>query len=256
MSLISALNTGTTGLESSSLELSVIGDNIANANTIGFKSGRAAFEDQLSQTVVGSAGQIGMGSRLQAVQQIVSQGSLSSTGVATDLALQGAGYFIVNGVHDGQAGSFYTRAGQFTVDNDGYLVNLDGLNVQGYTADATGVVGGAARRPAGRAGHLGAAGHRQRGHSGPTCSPTSPWSAPSTRSTRRQHLQPDPAPSRSTTRSAPSTRSRSSSPAPAPAPGTGTPWPTAPGSPAAPPASDQHRQRHPDLRHAWASSPP
>jgi len=142
MSLISALNTGTSGLESSSLELSVVGDNIANANTIGFKSGRAAFEDQLSQTVVGSAGQIGMGSRLQAVQQIVTQGALSSTGVATDLALQGPGYFIVNGVHDGQTGSFYTRAGQFTVDTDGYLVNLDGLNVQGYTADATGVVGG------------------------------------------------------------------------------------------------------------------
>jgi flagellar hook protein FlgE len=142
MSLISALNTGTTGLESSSLELSVIGDNIANANTIGFKTGRAAFEDELSQTVVGSSGQIGMGSRLQAVQQIVTQGALSTTGVATDLALQGPGFFIVNGTHDGQAASYYTRAGQFTVDNTGYLVNLDGLNVQGYTADATGVVGG------------------------------------------------------------------------------------------------------------------
>ena len=142
MSLISALNTGTTGLESSSMELSVIGDNIANANTIGFKSGRAAFEDELSQSVVGSAGQVGMGSRLQAVQQIVTQGALSTTGVATDLALQGPGYFIVNGVHDGQTASYYTRAGQFTVDNSGYLVNLDGLDVQGYSADPTGVVGG------------------------------------------------------------------------------------------------------------------
>ena len=142
MSLISALSTGTTGLESSSLELAVVGDNIANANTIGFKSGRAAFEDELAQTVVGSSGQIGMGSRLQAVQQIVTQGALSTTGVATDLALQGNGFFMVNGVHDGQQATYYTRAGQFTVDNSGYLVNLDGLKVQGYTADATGAVSG------------------------------------------------------------------------------------------------------------------
>ncbi len=75
MSLLTALSSGTSGLESSSLQLSVIGDNIANANTYGFKSGRAAFEDALTQTVIGGTGEIGLGSRLQAVQKILTPGA-------------------------------------------------------------------------------------------------------------------------------------------------------------------------------------
>jgi flagellar hook protein FlgE len=139
MSLLTSLSTGTTGLASASAELSVVGDNLANANTVGFKSERAAFADALAQTVVGGQGQIGLGSRLQAVQRILSEGSLSNTGVATDLALQGTGYFEVSGTtSDGRQGSFLTRAGQFTVDNSGFLVNLDGLRVQGYPADPAG----------------------------------------------------------------------------------------------------------------------
>ncbi len=144
MSVFSGLSIGTTGLASSSVDLSVISDNIANSSTIGFKAGRAAFEDALAQSVIGGAGQVGLGSRLQAVQKLMSQGALSTTGVATDLALQGAGYFVVSGSHNGQTGTFFTRAGQFTVDANGYLVNLDGLRVQGYSADATGAVSGAA----------------------------------------------------------------------------------------------------------------
>ncbi len=141
MSLLTSLSTGTTGLSSASAELSVVGDNLANANTVGFKSERAAFADALAQTVVGGQGQIGLGSRLQAVQRILSEGSLSNTGVATDLALQGTGYFEVSGTtSDGRQGSFLTRAGQFTVDNSGFLVNLDGLRVQGYPADPAGNV--------------------------------------------------------------------------------------------------------------------
>src|SRR5512137_2534775 len=97
MSLLTALGSGTTGLEAASLELSVVGDNIANANTIGFKAGRAAFEDALSQSVIGGSGQIGLGARLEAVQNLITQGALSTTGLATDLALQGGGYFIVRG---------------------------------------------------------------------------------------------------------------------------------------------------------------
>ncbi len=144
MSLLTSLSTGTTGLSSASAELSVVGDNIANANTVGFKSERAAFEDALAQTVIGGQGQIGLGSRLQAVQKILTEGSLSNTGVATDLALQGTGFFEVHGTtSDGRQGSFLTRAGQFTVDNTGYLVNLDGLRVQGYTADAAGNIASA-----------------------------------------------------------------------------------------------------------------
>ena len=72
MSLLTSLSTGTTGLSSASAELSVVGDNLANANTVGFKSERAAFADALAQTVVGGQGQIGLGSRLQAVQRILS----------------------------------------------------------------------------------------------------------------------------------------------------------------------------------------
>jgi len=140
MSLLTALSSGTTGLEASSLELSVVGDNIANANTVGFKGGRAAFMDALTQTVIGGTGEIGLGSRLESVQKILTQGALNSTGIATDLALQGNGFFIVSGNHNGQTANFFTRAGQFTVDKDGYLVNLEGLRVQGFPADTTGAL--------------------------------------------------------------------------------------------------------------------
>jgi len=141
MSLLTSLASGTTGLSSASAELAVVGDNIANANTIGFKSGRAAFEDALAQTVIGGTGQIGLGSRLQSVQKLITQGALANTGVSTDLALQGGGFFEVKGTTgDGRNGAYLTRAGQFTVDNTGYLVNLDGLRVQGYGADATGTI--------------------------------------------------------------------------------------------------------------------
>lgn len=143
MSLLTSLSSGTTGLASASSELAVVGDNIANANTVGFKAERAAFEDALAQTVVGGQGQIGLGSRLQAVQKILTEGSLTNTGVATDLALQGAGFFEVAGTtNDGRQGTFLTRAGQFTMDNNGFLVNLDGLRVQGYAADAVGNITG------------------------------------------------------------------------------------------------------------------
>lgn len=140
MSLLSALNIGAAGLQSNSTELSVIGDNIANANTIGFKAGRAAFQDQLMREIMGSAsgGQAGMGSRLQTIQRLVTQGSITETGLATDLAIDGPGYFVVRGSSAGAVGQFYTRAGQFRVDDSDYLTNLDGLRVQGYATSATG----------------------------------------------------------------------------------------------------------------------
>jgi len=141
MSLLTSMSSGTTGLASASSELAVISDNIANANTVGFKSGRAAFEDALAQSVVGGLGQIGLGSRLQAVQRLLSQGALSNTGVNSDLALQGQGFFMVRGTaSDGRVGNYLTRAGQFTVDQEGFMVNLDGLRVQGYSADANGAI--------------------------------------------------------------------------------------------------------------------
>jgi flagellar hook protein FlgE len=140
MSLFSSLYVGTSGLQTSSQELSVIGDNIANAGTIGFKGGRVAFEDALAQSLIGGSGQVGIGSRVQAVQRLLTQGSLLSTGVATDLALQGPGFFLVKGIQGGVEGQYYTRAGQFTLDAAGCLSTLDGLRVQGFQADASGRV--------------------------------------------------------------------------------------------------------------------
>lgn len=141
MGLMSSMYTGVTGLESNSTDLTVIGDNIANANTIGFKGSRTAFEDALAQNIIGGS-QVGMGSQVQAIQKLMTQGALMNTGVVTDLAINGPGFFVVRGNHNGADGQYYTRAGQFTVNQDGYLVNLDGLMVQGYQADAAGNVTG------------------------------------------------------------------------------------------------------------------
>ena len=144
MSLISSLYTGATGLEANSTDLSVIGDNIANANTIGFKQSRAAFQDAMAQQMLGAGSglsQMGLGTQLEAVQKIITQGALTNTGLATDLAIDGNGFFVVSGAHNGTDGQFYTRAGQFTINNTGTLVNLEGLHVQGYTANTAGVVG-------------------------------------------------------------------------------------------------------------------
>jgi flagellar hook protein FlgE len=144
MSLISSLYTGATGLEANTTDLSVIGDNIANANTIGFKESRASFQDAMSQQMIGAGtatGQMGLGTQLESIQKIITQGAISNTGLATDLAIDGNGFFVVSGAHNGTNGQFYTRAGQFTVDNTGTVVNQEGLHVQGYTANTAGVLG-------------------------------------------------------------------------------------------------------------------
>jgi flagellar hook protein FlgE len=139
-SLFTSMFNGLSGLRANSTDLSIIGDNIANSNTIGFKGSRAAFEDALGETLIGGGGgQIGLGVNVQAVQRILTQGSLANTGVATDLAIQGEGFFVVN-TPEGQA---FTRNGQFTVDQDGRLVTLTGQPVQGFQADATGQVSSA-----------------------------------------------------------------------------------------------------------------
>jgi flagellar hook protein FlgE len=139
-SLFTSMFNGLSGLRANSVDLSVIGDNIANSNTIGFKGSRVAFEDALGETLIGSGvngGQVGLGVNVQAVQRILTQGSLANTGIATDLAIQGEGFFIVEGA-EGQA---FTRNGQFTVDQDGNLVTLSGDRVQGFQANGAGQVG-------------------------------------------------------------------------------------------------------------------
>jgi flagellar hook protein FlgE len=147
MSLMTALYSGASGLETSSLELSVVGDNIANGNTVGFKGSRAAFSDAMAQNLIGDTGvdggQRGLGVKLQVVQKILTQGALVNTGNATDIGIEGSGFFAVNGTRNGNNGTFYTRAGQFTLDENGYLVTLGNMKVQGYTADSAGNINGA-----------------------------------------------------------------------------------------------------------------
>ena len=142
MSLLNSLYSGVSGLNTNSQELSIVGDNIANANTIGFKASRAVFEEILGQNLPGSQlgqGEIGLGARLAAVQRIMTQGALTTTGLSTDMAIQGRGFFIAK-AEDGS--NLYTRAGQFTIDENGILSTLSGMPVQGFTADSTGNVGG------------------------------------------------------------------------------------------------------------------
>jgi len=141
MSLMSAMSTATSGIAADNTELAVISNNIANASTVGYKDQRTDFETTLSQSMVGSPGQVGLGASAS-VQTLLSEGSLTNTGNATDLALQGSGYFMVSGNYEGQAGTFYTRDGEFSVNSTGYLVNQAGLDVQGFSANAAGVLSG------------------------------------------------------------------------------------------------------------------
>ena len=140
MSLVGALYVGASGLEASSNELSVVGDNIANSATVGFKAGRTVFADAMAQQLVGTTGQLGLGVTTLTVQKLFSQGGFTTTGLSTDVAIQGNGLLVLKGDHGGENGTFYTRNGQLTIDKDGYLTNLEGLRVQGLQADASGTV--------------------------------------------------------------------------------------------------------------------
>lgn len=132
MSLFTTLHTGASGLGVSSTYLSVVGDNIANINTVGFKQGRANFADSLPQDAFGLAGggKVGTGAQVQTVSTIFGQGTLQVTDSATDMAISGNGFFVVS---DGQT-RYYTRNGTFTMDEQGYLVDGLGNRVQGYGA--------------------------------------------------------------------------------------------------------------------------
>lgn len=133
MSILRAMYAGVSGLTAETGALGVVGDNVANTNTIGFKQSRAIFADVLGSAV--GSNTAGAGVRMSGTQQVFAQGALVNTGQATDVALSGDGFLVVDGVVDGQKGKFYTRAGQLTLKNDGSLVNPDGLSVQGYPAD-------------------------------------------------------------------------------------------------------------------------
>jgi flagellar hook protein FlgE len=138
--VLRAMNSGVSGLRAESEALGVIGDNIANVNTVGFKGQRAIFQDVLGHSILAgtSSALPGSGVRVGDIQQLFTQGSLANTGVATDLALNGDGFFTVKGTVEGVVGNFYSRAGQFVIDKDGYLTNPQGMQVQGYAANPDG----------------------------------------------------------------------------------------------------------------------
>jgi flagellar hook protein FlgE len=128
MSVQSAMYSGISGLYTNGESMSVIGNNISNVNTIGFKQGRTLFSDMLSTTI--NQGQIGRGEQIQAVQNIFSQGSFENTGSSTDLAIQGDGMFVLSDSNG--LGHFYSRAGAFNFDKNQTLTNADGYQVLGF----------------------------------------------------------------------------------------------------------------------------
>ncbi len=121
------------GLNANQLKLSVIGNNLANINTVGFKASNAQFADLISQSIGGPSSnpmQIGLGVTLGQISPNFIQGGVESTGIATHAAIQGSGFFMVGDA----AHRVYTRAGNFGFDQSGTLVTADGQPVQGYTA--------------------------------------------------------------------------------------------------------------------------
>ena len=138
MGVLSSLYTGVSGLTAQGEALGVIGDNIANANTTGFKASRAEFQDIISKNLKGILGgnQIGRGVKIGAVNPILTQGNVDATDKSTDLAISGDGYFVLRGT-DGES---YTRDGSFHFDREGYLVSNDGQRVQGFEANEKGQI--------------------------------------------------------------------------------------------------------------------
>lgn len=140
--MIRSLTSGISGMQQFQQRLDVIGNNISNVNTTGYKSARVDFQDAFSQTLQASspasgnssavAGiQIGSGVSTGAIRNQFTQGAVTRTGVATDLALDDEGFFIVK---DPVSGSEYaTRSGDFRIDQSGFLITNNGFRVQGYT---------------------------------------------------------------------------------------------------------------------------
>ncbi|PIE58458.1 MAG: flagellar hook-basal body protein [Desulfobulbus propionicus] len=138
MGIQSAMYSGVSGLNTNSQAMNVIGNNLANTNTIGFKGSRTVFSDLLSSSVFGSGGtsQVGRGVGLSTVDNIFSQGTFETTTLDTDVAIEGEGFFIVSELSNDTM--YYTRAGSFRFDEEGYMVNPEGYVVQGKGFDENG----------------------------------------------------------------------------------------------------------------------
>lgn len=123
---------GLSGLNAASKSLEVIGNNVSNANTVGFKQSRAEFADVFASSLIGSgAPQIGIGTKLATVAQQFTQGNITATNNTLDIAINGAGFFRLNN----NGAVTYTRNGQFQMDKNGYIVSSDGKRLMGNSAD-------------------------------------------------------------------------------------------------------------------------
>lgn len=145
MSLMKSLNSGVSGLRAFQTKMDVIGNNISNVETTGFKASRITFTEMLSQQIgsgqssesaPSSAAKVGLGTRIASIDRDFNQGGLQDTGRKSDLAIEGDGFFMVE---DGEQ-SYLTRAGNFAFNKDGFLVDQSGRQVQGYNAGSNGEV--------------------------------------------------------------------------------------------------------------------
>lgn len=139
--MLTSLFTAISGMNANGTTLSVISDNIANMNTVGFKKSVVSFGDILSQTLSGVSGtyQIGRGVIVEKVRPIFNSGQLESTTNVLDLAIDGDGFFIV----EDNGAKVYTRAGQFSINKEGKIINSNGAILQGFLADESGNITGA-----------------------------------------------------------------------------------------------------------------
>ena len=141
--MMRSLYSGVSGLQNHQTRMDVIGNNISNVNTNGFKRGRVNFQDMISQQMSGAAKptdelggvnpkEVGLGMTIASIDNVFTQGNLQTTGISTDLAIQGNGFFVLKSGEE----SFYTRNGAFGLDSDGTLVNpANGMRVQGWMAE-------------------------------------------------------------------------------------------------------------------------
>jgi len=131
---LTSFYTALTGINNNSTAINVIGDNLANMNTTGFKSSKASFSELLAglsgTSTTGNPVSFGLGSQLNGVTRANTQGTITSTGVSTDVAINGNGFFVVSV----EGGMGFTRSGSFQFDKDGNLLTADGLQLMGYPA--------------------------------------------------------------------------------------------------------------------------
>ena len=134
-----SFNTALSGIQAASADLGIIGNNVANSATTGFKSSRAEFSDVYASLLGASDTTIGSGVRLQNVAQQFAQGNVTFTNNALDLAISGSGFFQL----ESGGAMIYSRAGNFSLDRDGFVVNNDGATLMARSADSNGAITGA-----------------------------------------------------------------------------------------------------------------